>query len=179
LSVAVSLVGEPNVLFFDEPSTGLDVENRRHLWDVLLAIKPGKCIVLTTHSMEEADVLCDRIGIVASGLLKCLGNNIHLKAKFGSGYTIKLNFDPEDEPSIVEFVQQNLASAVKEESFPGTVSFRVPKDTFVMSETIDLFLSNKEKLKIKDFGISQTSLEDVFLNIVKSEENVGALSVNK
>lgn len=61
-------------------------------------------IVLTTHSMEEADVLCDRLGIVASGLLKCLGTNVHLKEKFGSGYTIKVNFDPNDEKKVIDFI---------------------------------------------------------------------------
>ena len=73
LSVAISLVSDPKIIYLDEPSTGLDPENRRQLWDILSECKGKRAIVLTTHSMEEADVLCDRIGIVTDGVLRCVG----------------------------------------------------------------------------------------------------------
>lgn len=60
LSVAVALVGDPDIVFLDEPSTGLDPESRRQLWEVLLRVREQKILILTTHSMEEADVLCTR-----------------------------------------------------------------------------------------------------------------------
>lgn len=60
LSIAIALVGDPKIVFLDEPSTGLDPENRRQLWNILVEQK--RAMVLTTHSMEEADVLCNRIG---------------------------------------------------------------------------------------------------------------------
>lgn len=63
LSIAIALVGDPKVVFLDEPTTGLDPENRRHLWDILVQSKGKRAVILTTHSMEEADVLCSRIGI--------------------------------------------------------------------------------------------------------------------
>lgn len=72
LSVAIALVSEPKIIFLDEPSTGLDPENRRQLWDILNEQKGKRAIVLTTHSMEEADVLCNRIGIVSDGILRCV-----------------------------------------------------------------------------------------------------------
>lgn len=76
LSIAISLVSDPKVIFLDEPTTGLDPETRRQLWNILKECnKDGKrAIVLTTHSMEEADVLCNRIGIVNNGVLRCLGS---------------------------------------------------------------------------------------------------------
>ena len=58
LSVAVALVGDPEIVFLDEPSTGLDPDSRRQLWEVLLRVREEKILILTTHSMEEADVLC-------------------------------------------------------------------------------------------------------------------------
>ena len=64
LSVAISLVGQPKIIFLDEPTTGLDPENRRQLWDILVRARGKRAMVLTTHSMEEADVLCSRIGII-------------------------------------------------------------------------------------------------------------------
>lgn len=75
LSIAISLVSNPKLIFLDEPTTGLDPETRRQLWNILQECKKdkGRAIVLTTHSMEEADVLCNRIGIVNHGVLRCLG----------------------------------------------------------------------------------------------------------
>ena len=75
LSIAISLVSSPKIIFLDEPTTGLDPETRRQLWNILQDCKKDKnrAMVLTTHSMEEADVLCNRIGIVNNGVLMCLG----------------------------------------------------------------------------------------------------------
>ena len=74
LSVAISLIGDPLVVYLDEPSTGLDPASRRNLWDVIKQGKQGRAIILTTHSMEEAEVLCDRLGIFVDGALKVIGN---------------------------------------------------------------------------------------------------------
>lgn len=73
LSIAISLVAEPKIVFLDEPTTGLDPETRREVWNILTACKQRHSIVLTTHSMEEADVLCERIAIVNLGIMRCIG----------------------------------------------------------------------------------------------------------
>jgi ABC-type multidrug transport system ATPase subunit len=73
VSIAIALVSDPKIIFLDEPSTGLDPENRRSLWSILSALRGKKAVVVTTHSMEEADVLCTRIGIVTDGVLRCIG----------------------------------------------------------------------------------------------------------
>lgn len=91
LSVAISLVSDPKIIFLDEPSTGLDPENRRQLWDILSAQKGKRAIVITTHSMEEADVLCNRIGIVNDGILRCMGPQVRLKSLYGGGYHLFIN----------------------------------------------------------------------------------------
>ena len=69
------MVGDPVIIFLDEPTTGLDPENRRQLWDILSTQKKkyNRSMVLTTHSMEEADVLSNRIGIIKEGILRCIG----------------------------------------------------------------------------------------------------------
>jgi len=170
LSVAVALVGSPKIIFLDEPSTGLDPENRRQLWNVLLHIKQGKCLILTSHSMEEADILCTRIGIMSKGNLRCLGANVHLKNKFGEGYTLNVNFDPQDEETTTGFLKKILPNATIEESFAGNVSYRIPSKEFVMSDLLSQMIENKEAAKILDWGVSQTTLEDVFLNIVRKDE---------
>lgn len=91
LSVAISLVGDPKIVYLDEPSTGLDPENRRQLWDILAEIRGSRAVMLTTHSMEEADVLCNRIGIVTDGILRCVGPQVRLKTLYGGGYHLFIN----------------------------------------------------------------------------------------
>jgi len=83
LSIGISLVGDSPILFLDEPTTGLDPETRRYLWTTIQNAKAGRCIILTTHSMEEADVLSTKIAIMSNGSLKCIGDQMHLKNKFG------------------------------------------------------------------------------------------------
>ena len=72
VSIAIALLGVPKVIFLDEPTTGLDPEVRRLIWDVVNESKSDKTVILTTHSMEEAEALCQRIGIMAKGTLRCL-----------------------------------------------------------------------------------------------------------
>ena len=91
LSVAISLVSEPKIIYLDEPTTGLDPENRRQLWDILATCKGKRAIVLTTHSMEEADVLCNRIAIVNNGILRCAAPQVRLKSLYGGGYHLQVN----------------------------------------------------------------------------------------
>ena len=91
LSIAISLVSEPQIIFLDEPSTGLDPENRRQLWDILANLKGKRAMVLTTHSMEEADVLCNRIAVVNDGILRCVAPQVRLKTLYGGGYHLKIN----------------------------------------------------------------------------------------
>jgi ABC-type multidrug transport system ATPase subunit len=92
LSVAIALIGDPKLVFLDEPTTGMDPITRRHVWDIIEEAKKGRAIVLTTHSMEEADILSDRIAIMAKGKLRCIGTSIRLKSKFGTGYIANVNF---------------------------------------------------------------------------------------
>ena len=75
---AQTQVGDPAIVFLDEPTTGLDPETKRNMWALVEKSKRGRVIVLTTHSMEEADALCTRIGIMAGGELRCLGTSTHV-----------------------------------------------------------------------------------------------------
>ena len=88
LSCACSLIGNPSIVYMDEPSTGLDPASRHRLWSVIQQAKGNKSIVLTTHSMEQADVLCERIAIMSDGFLQCIGTGSELKLRFGEGYTV-------------------------------------------------------------------------------------------
>ncbi len=93
LAVACALVGDPDLLFLDEPTTGLDPQSRRQLWDVLLDLRlRGRTILLTTHSMEEAERLCDRIAIVDWGRVIALGTPRELIAGLGGEHVVEFAF---------------------------------------------------------------------------------------
>jgi ATP-binding cassette, subfamily A (ABC1), member 3 len=83
LSVALALLGNSRLVILDEPTAGLDLSARRKLWSMLKRYKQGRIIILTTHYMDEADVLGDRVGIMNEGELVCLGSPLFLKGRFG------------------------------------------------------------------------------------------------
>eukprot|EP00871_Galdieria_phlegrea_P003781 jgi/Galph1/4403/GphlegSOOS_G3101.1 len=174
LSVAIALTGEPKIVFLDEPTTGMDPVSRRHAWEMIEAAKKGRVIVLTTHSMEEADVLGDRIGIMSKGRLRCLGTPLHLKNKFGTGYRLVVLC--QDANIVRNFVKRNL-SEVEEVDMNMTPTNAIVL-TFVLPRTASEKLSNffsslerqKETLSIIDFSISMSSLEEVFLKVVAKSD---------
>lgn len=81
-----------SVIFLYLQTTGMDPITRRHVWDIIENAKRGRAIILTTHSMEEADILSDRIGIMAKGRLRCIGTSIRLKSRFGTGFVANVSF---------------------------------------------------------------------------------------
>jgi ABC-type multidrug transport system ATPase subunit len=111
LSVAMSSVGDPRIIFLDEPTTGLDPLARRKVWGMIEALKPGRVIVLTTHSMEEADALGDQVAIVAGGRLRANGTPLFLKSRFGAGYQINLLADPARVQELRKLVTEYLPGA--------------------------------------------------------------------
>lgn len=113
LSLGISIVGNPHIVFLDEPTTGLDPENKRQIWEILSNCKNDKCMILTTHLMEEAEVLSDRIGIIVNGSLKCLGTQYKLKKVYGKGFKLVLNLTSLNS----EITKQANTSKLSDEDF--------------------------------------------------------------
>ncbi|CAM9287239.1 unnamed protein product [Heterosigma akashiwo] len=90
LSVGIAFIGDSKVVFLDEPTSGMDPYSRRFTWDVIRRNREGRVIVLTTHFMDEADLLGDRVAIMADGQLRCCGTSLFLKSRFGVGYNLTL-----------------------------------------------------------------------------------------
>ena len=90
LSIALASISDPPVVFMDEPTTGIDPLNRRRIWKLIQDLKKNRIVILTTHLMQEADVLGDRITIMESGRIVATGSPLHLKTKYGSGYTFNV-----------------------------------------------------------------------------------------
>jgi ATP-binding cassette subfamily A (ABC1) protein 3 len=93
LSVAVAMIGNPPLVFLDEPSTGVDPQAKRFMWDIVSKIstlRKKSAVIITTHSMEEAEALATKMGIMVNGEFKCFGTSQHIKNKYGTGYEIEL-----------------------------------------------------------------------------------------
>ena len=95
-------------MFLDEPTTGLDPISRRHIWDLIDRSKVDRAIVMTTHSMEEADILGDRMGIIVRGTLRCLGTSLRLKSRFGSGYRVSIHISEVDDQKCTQEVKRKI-----------------------------------------------------------------------
>ncbi|GFT55691.1 ATP-binding cassette sub-family A member 3, partial [Nephila pilipes] len=167
LSLGIAIVGGSKVLFLDEPTSGMDVEARRSVWDALLEIRHNRTIILTTHYMEEADILGDRIAIMAEGEIQCCGSPMFLKQKFGTGYHLHVvkdsNFEFENLFSLLKkyIPEVKIGSELEKE-----ISFSLSSNSG--SEFGDMFeeLENrKQKLGVTSFGVTITTMEDVFLNV--------------
>ena len=90
LSVAIALCANSRLVMLDEPTAGMDLSARRQIWDMLKNYKNNRIILLTTHYMDEADVLGDRIGIMSAGKVVCLGSSLFLKNRYGAGYKLTM-----------------------------------------------------------------------------------------
>lgn len=174
LSIAIAAVGDPKVLILDEPTSGVDPFSQRFLWDMIRGYRKGRCIIITTQSMQEADVFADRKLIISQGRLRCAGTSLFLKNRFGQGYhlTMAVNKDyKEDE--ITEAVQSNVPGAEKIRSHAGELAYILPKD--LITQFPALFHRLDENLSmygIQGYGVSLTTMEEIFLKLAADQEEL-------
>jgi len=152
----------------DEPTTGIDPANRRYIWKLIHSIKQDKVVILTTHSMEEADRLGDKIAIMNKGYLSAVGSPLHLKSKFSSGYRINFIADIDQIPRLQSAISTMLPEAILTAQNAGSLIYEIPDRTD--EEKISkffLFLRDSPERMARDWGISNTTMEDVFLRVTK------------
>jgi ABC-type multidrug transport system ATPase subunit len=168
VSVGVALMGNPALIVLDEPTTGLDPASRRALWNILAASKAGRSMLLTTHSMDEAEVLSSRVGVMSKGRLVGLGNAARLKSRFGSGYNLTIHCPPEAMERLHLLVQRLVPEAVAEEIVAGVLQYTIPKGSrAVLGPIFSEMEVQKEHIAGMDWSITQASLENVFFNLVE------------
>ena len=177
LCVAIALIGDPSVVLLDEPSAGLDPVSRRNLWNVILKTMAHRAVVLTTHSMEEAEALCKRIGIMVQGQLRALGTKQHLKTKFGSGYelAIKIRGELYTQDAFVKldiYVKKLFPSRVLISDNGGLVTYTIAQQDMQMGRAFTALESDKEPLGVEDYSIAQPTLEQVFIRTVEKHTPV-------
>ena len=176
LSIAIALIGGSKVIFLDEPSSGMDVSSRRNLWEILKRQSENKIIILTTHYMEEASVLGNRIGIINKGKMKCIGTSLFLVEKFGKYMSINLYKDEEaNNENIINYINDKIKET-QFEVLSEEIILRIPKSNFMNGEGLNLreffedLDNNLKRLKIKSYSVSMPTLEDVFLNMASDDD---------
>ena len=112
LSLAIAAIGDPKIILLDEPTTGLDPKVRQQVWALIEKLKMNRSIILTTHSMEQADVLADRVCVMVKGRIRCVGSSLSLKQQYGMGHRLTLNVDKGTIQKVSECLKKICPSSV-------------------------------------------------------------------
>ncbi|KAL6030427.1 hypothetical protein STEG23_011452, partial [Scotinomys teguina] len=169
LSLGIALIAGSKVLILDEPTSSMDSTSRRAIWDILQQQKSDRMILLTTHFMDEADLLGDRVAILAKGELQCYGSPPFLKQKYGAGYYMTLIKSPLcDTMKLSSVIYYHIPDAILESSIGEEVIFILPKKTMPRFEALFTDLEQRQtELGISTLGVSVTTMEEVFIRVCK------------
>ncbi|CAM5090301.1 unnamed protein product [Natator depressus] len=183
LSISIALLGGSRVVILDEPTTGVDPCSRRSIWEIISKNKKGRTIILSTHHLDEAEVLSDRIAFLEHGGLKCCGSPFYLKETFGDGYHLTLtkkkcpnqNLAEEyDTSAVTSLIQSHLPEAYLKEDVGGELVYVLPPFNSRVSGAYQSLLraldTGLSDLHIGCYGISDSTVEEVFLNLTKDLE---------
>ncbi|GLD97436.1 hypothetical protein PINS_up006120 [Pythium insidiosum] len=182
LSVAVSLLGDSSLVFLDEPTSGMDPYSRRSTWEILLNNRNDRVMVLTTHFMDEADILGDRIAIMAEGELRCCGSSLFLKNRYGAGYNLTLVKDDKvcNDSDVINFISAYVPNAQVLSNVGSEIAFQLPlessREFATMFGDLDLNLSS---LGLLSYGVSVTTLEEVFIKVAEAGDEDDQHTLNK
>jgi ABC-2 type transport system ATP-binding protein len=166
LGLALSLVNDPELVFLDEPTTGLDPQARRAVWEVIRKLKgEGRTVILTTHYLEEAEELADRVAIMNHGKAMAMGTVSEIESKYGSGQRLTLKAGQE----LANYLKDNTRlKAAYEGNGVVSISLRDKNDTIVALGAIE-----ESGVDWSDLTVRRDSLEDVFLRLVGEEGKDG------
>ncbi|XAR68503.1 Maltose-transporting ATPase [Bertholletia excelsa] len=187
LSLGIALIGNSKVVILDEPTSGMDPYSMRLTWQLIKRIKKGRIILLTTHSMDEAEVLGDRIAIMANGSLKCCGSSLFLKHQYGVGYTLTLVKSVPSASVAADIVYRHIPSAICVSEVGTEICFKLPLASSSSFESMFREIEgcmrrsdpssetdageNNHSFGIESYGISVTTLEEVFLRVAACDFN--------
>jgi ABC-type multidrug transport system ATPase subunit len=199
LSLAIALIGSPPTLLLDEPSAAVDAAAKRHLWRVVRQREQGQTVILTTHSMEEAEALSDRLAIQVQGKLRCVGTPDHIKNTHGAGYQLELlvsrharvesrqgppsfgmahDSEASPDPVVMKFITDLCSDAKCLEFHEGRYLFQLPVLKAVGAAHHEVSLAalfawmqeGYQKIGMQDYSISRPSLEQVFIRFSKEQQ---------
>ncbi|HEY2547929.1 MAG TPA: ATP-binding cassette domain-containing protein [Candidatus Acidoferrum sp.] len=162
LSIARAMMHDPQVLFLDEPSAGLDPQTRLLLWEIIREYNlSGKTVLLTTHNMEEADALCQRLAIVDHGRIIAIGTPQELKSSVPGGYLVRVRFG-QNSPNLLQRLQSLAGVREARATENNGVDLYADRGGSLVSEIANLALA--ANIELCDVHISEPSLENLFLH---------------
>ena len=178
LSLGMAMINNTKILILDEPTSGLDPEARRGVWDFLLSIRKERLIMLSTHWMEEADVLGDRIAIMSRGRVICCGSSVFLKRVYAGGYHLRIaKSERFDIKSFHGFVKEHLPDSKLENETANEIKFTIAaEDTANLPHFFEKLENEKLSLGVYSCGVNVASMDDVFLRVIELE-NTKAKSI--
>lgn len=175
LSIGISLLSRPKVLFLDEPTTGLDPDVKRSIWNIIESMRHDRCILLTTHAMDEAEALCDRIGIMAKGSLLCIGTQNHLRSRYGDSFELSfttsvMSSNPDSSSQLQRFLEQNFSNVIKTSSYGRSHVFTISRENVDLTTLFDVVINGQSDGLYQEWGIGQSSLDEIFCKITAESE---------
>jgi ATP-binding cassette subfamily A (ABC1) protein 3 len=181
LSLGMAMINNTKILILDEPTSGLDPEARRGVWDLLLSIRHDRLIMLSTHWMEEADVLGDRIAIMSQGKVICCGTSIFLKRAYAGGYHLRIaKSDEWKSENFLPFIKKFLPNVTLENETANEIRFAIDSDdTRLLPDFFDELDKSKASLGIFSCGVNVSSMDDVFLKVIDKESSKKPVSKTK
>ncbi len=162
LSLAMALISDPQVLFLDEPTLGLDPHSRRSVWNYIEKLKKGKTILLTTHYLEEADSLADRIAIIDKGEIIEIGTSGELKQRYITDKTLKISAD-NITAEIIDIMSKQGMEVIKTSS-----GMEIKSKELDLYSIIDLL--REKNIKISGIQMQEPTLDDVFIYLTGKED---------
>ncbi|NXX52367.1 ABCAA protein, partial [Scopus umbretta] len=166
LSIGIAMLGNPQVLFLDEPTAGLDPLSRHQVWSLLKEHRAGRVILFSTQFMDEADILADRKAFISHGKLKCVGSSLFLKKKWGIGYHLRIHVSEScDSENVTSLVKRYIPNVIFSGHSQYELRYKLPLEN--VNKFPDLFsgLDSCSDRGIINYGVSMTTLEDVFLRL--------------
>jgi ABC-2 type transport system ATP-binding protein len=161
LAMALALVNDPEVLFLDEPTTGLDPQARRNVWDIVEDLKKrGKTIILTTHYMEEAEQLCQRVGIIDQGKIIAMDSPSNLIVNSGLASTVEFSCAPEEQDKMLQKLA-GIGNISRQDN--NRFVIHTKESSRVLQEIARI--STENDLNLKKITVREATLEDVFLSL--------------
>lgn len=182
ISVGIALLAQTSIVILDEPTAGVDPKARRDVWTLLQHVRDSRdtALLLTSHSMDECEALCSRIGILNKGTLKAEGTSQYLKSKFDNKYLVTLVIDYEEKREEVLTAVATTFPGAKLRSEPGnkslTIKWQIPRHTTDRWSSEWKKVSKlAEKFGCTDFCLTQSSLEDTFLRLSQQENESSSI----
>ncbi|KAM9222080.1 ATP-binding cassette sub-family A member 10-like [Leptosomus discolor] len=173
LCFALCMLGNPAVLLLDELSTGMDLNGQRCVWKMIRAALKTKetGAILTTHHTEEAEAVCDRVAIMVSGQLRCIGSIQYLKNKFGKGYLLEIKVKDPEHTDLHAEILRIFPSAARQERFHSLIVYKVPmEDALPLSRSFSKLEEVKRNFNLEEYSFSLNTLAQVFLELSREQE---------